>query len=163
MKKLLLTILSFTCLASLRADEVAFQLAFTPDVAIHPRTTYVRGISLDIWGENPQTSFNLGVINGSTGESVGFSWALLGNYAESYTGIQWGFVNYCERDFLGWQGGLLNISQGNFTGLQTGFVNYAENLKGIQLGLLNIAMNNPWFSEFPTKLATGFPIVNWSF
>jgi hypothetical protein len=42
-------------------------------------------------------------------------------------------------------------------------VNYAENLRGVQVGLANVAMNNPWFNEFPDKLATGFPIVNWSF
>jgi hypothetical protein len=44
-----------------------------------------------------------------------------------------------------------------------GLVNYAENLHGVQIGLANIALNNPWFKEFPDKLATGFPIVNWSF
>jgi hypothetical protein len=38
-----------------------------------------------------------------------------------------------------------------------------ENLDGVQIGLINIAMNNPWFTEFPDKLATGFPFVNWSF
>ncbi len=48
-------------------------------------------------------------------------------------------------------------------GLQVGLVNYAEELHGVQIGLANIAINNPWFSEFPDKLATGFPIVNWSF
>jgi hypothetical protein len=42
-------------------------------------------------------------------------------------------------------------------------VNYSENLRGVQIGLVNIARNNPWFNEFPDKLATGFPIVNWSF
>jgi len=33
----------------------------------------------------------------------------------------------------------------------------------VQVGLVNVARNNPWFHEFPDKFATGFPILNWSF
>jgi len=47
--------------------------------------------------------------------------------------------------------------------LQLGFINYAENLHGVQIGLANIVRSNPWFSELPQNLATGFPFVNWSF
>jgi hypothetical protein len=42
-------------------------------------------------------------------------------------------------------------------------VNYAKNLRDVQIGLANLAMNSPKFDDFPDKLATGFPIVNWSF
>jgi hypothetical protein len=42
-------------------------------------------------------------------------------------------------------------------------INHAEHLQGLQIGLVNIARNNPWFRELPDKFATGFPIVNWSF
>lgn len=42
-------------------------------------------------------------------------------------------------------------------------MNYAENLRGVQIGFVNVAMNNPWFNEFTDLLATGFPIVNGSF
>jgi len=168
--------------ASLNAQESAFQLSLTPDIAIHPKTTQINGIALDIWGENPQHSLNLGFVNGSTGDSGGFTWSFF-NYADSYTGVSWGLVNYSRTSFVGWQGGLffcpclVNVSQGKFTGFQEGIVNcaqefhgfqlalvnYTENLHGVQIGLVNIALNNSWFDDFPDQLAKGFPIVNWSF
>jgi hypothetical protein len=64
--------------------------------------------------------------------------------------------------FTGFQSGAVNVSE-QVTGLQLGIVNYGQELHGVQVGLVNIAANNPWFTEFPDKLATGFPIVNWSF
>jgi hypothetical protein len=159
------------------AKEAGFQLSLTPDIAIHPKTTTIRGVSLDIWGENPQHSFNFGFVNGSTGESSGFSWAFIANYADSYTGVAWGMVNISQQKFVGWQDGLVNYSQGYFRGFQSGLVNisqeahglqwgvvnYTESLNGVQIGVVNVIRDNPWFSEFPDKLATGFPIVNWSF
>lgn len=169
--------------AGLKADDShPFQASLTPDFAIHPRTAEIRGLALSIWGENPQHGLALGFVNGSTGDSSGFTWGLF-NYADAYTGVAWGLANYSKDSFLGWQGGLfffpcvVNISKGTFTGFQEavvnyaqdfhgfqlGLVNYAENLRGVQIGLVNVAINNPWFHEFPDKLATGFPIVNWSF
>jgi len=161
--------------ASASAQEI-FQASLTPDIAIHSRTTQINGFALNIWGENPQHSFNLGLVNGSTGESKGFSLGLV-NYAEDYTGFAYGLVNISSQRFSGVQMAYVNVSSGeffgvqdgwvniaeNFTGLQYGLVNYAKNLRGVQIGVVNIARNNPWFKEFPDKLATGFPIVNWSF
>ena len=162
--------------AGLQADESLFQASLTPDIAIHPRTTQINGLALNIWGENRQSSLNLGFVNGSTGDSQGLTWGLV-NYADSYTGVAWGLINISRERFFGWQDGALNYAQGTFIGLQSGwinvaqdfqglqlgFVNYAENLNGVQLGLVNVALNNPWFNDFPDKLATGFPILNWSF
>ena len=184
MKKFLILALIVVGAASIHADEAAvqpgdtaFQLALIPDIAIHPRTTTIRAFSLGIWGENPQHGLTLGFVNGSTGESSGFSWALIGNYANSYHGVQWGFINISSDKYFGWQDGFVNYSKGTFEGLQSGFVNYsvdmtglqlgvfnyAETLHGVQVGLVNVARNNPWFSECPDKLATGFPLFNWSF
>lgn len=176
MKKLIILSALLAGTAGLKADESAFQASLTPDIAIHPRTTRINGFSLNIWGENPQSSLNLGFINGSTGVSQGLAWGLV-NYADSYTGVAWGIANISRENFLGWQCGAINYSQGAFTGLQNGFinvaskfqglqlslVNYSETLNGVQIGLVNVAVNNPWFDEFPDKLATAFPIVNWSF
>jgi hypothetical protein len=162
--------------ASLQAEDAALQLSLTPDIALFPKTTTIRGLSLNIWGENPQRGLTLGFVNGSTGDSSGFSWGLV-NYDDSYHGVQWGVVNYSRESFIGWQRGFVNVSQGTFegfqsggvnvsedtTGLQLGLINYAQQLKGVQVGFINVAANNPWFTEFPEKLATGFPIVNWSF
>ena len=177
MKKLITIALLIVGGANTHAEEAAFQLSLTPDIALEPRTTTIRGFSLGIWSENPQHSLTLGFVNGSTEESSGFSWALIGNYSVSYSGVQWGFINISSDKYVGWQDGFVNYSKGTFTGLQSGFINfskdfnglqlgvfnYAENLHGVQVGLVNVARNNPWFSEFPDKLATGFPLVNWSF
>jgi hypothetical protein len=182
-KKLLVIAVLTIGTAALQADEThGFQASLTPDVAIYPKTAEIRGLSLSIWGENPQQGVALGFVNGSTGDSSGFTWGIY-NYADSYTGVSWGLANYSKTSFVGWQGGVLfcpclaNVSKEKFVGfqeavvnyaedfhgLQLGLVNYAENLHGVQIGLANIAINNPWFDDFPDKLATGFPIVNWSF
>lgn len=175
MKKLIILSAFIAGGVSLHAEEF-FQASLTPDIAIFSRTTEIHGLALSIWGENPQHAIALGFVNGSTGDSGGFSLSLV-NYADSYTGVAWGVVNVNNDQFVGWQCGFFNISQGAFrglqlgginvakdyNGLQLGFVNYSENLHGVQVGFINVAMNNPWFSEFPDKLATGFPVVNWSF
>jgi len=156
---------------------VGLQLSLTPDIALHSKDTTVRGVSLGIWGENPQHGLTLGIVNGSTGDSCGFSWAWGINYADSYTGVQWALVTVSKEKFVGWQAAALNYSQGTFEGLQSGFVNiaqdatgvqlgavnYTENLRGVQIGFLNVVKNNGWFDEFPNKLAMVFPFVNWSF
>jgi hypothetical protein len=178
MKKLFILTIFLIGTAGLKADETAvFQASLTPDIAIHPTTTEIHGLSLNIWGENPQQGVALGLVNGSSGDSSGFSWGLV-NYSDSYTGVSWSIVDVNRTSFVGWQSGWINIAEGEFTGfqsgwlvnyakdfhgLQLGLVNYSQNLRGVQIGLANIAMNNPWFSDFPDKLATGFPIVNWSF
>jgi hypothetical protein len=164
MKNLIIIIALVISAAGLRADEShGFQASLTPDIAIYSKTTEIRGLSLNIWGENPQHGAALGFVNGSTGDSSGFSWAFFANYADSYTGVEWSMVNITKTSFVGWQAGMVNYSEGKFNGLQTGIVNYAENLHGVQIGFANIASNNPWFNDFPDKLATGFPFVNWSF
>lgn len=178
MKKIIVLTALVICAADLRADEThCFQASLTPDIAIYPKTTQINGIALDIWGQNPQHSLNLGFVNGSTDDSCGFTWGLV-NYSESYTGVSWALVNVSQTSFTGWQSGWVNVAQDKFVGfqsgwilnyakemhgLQLGLVNYTEELRGVQIGLANIAINNPWFSDFPDKLATGFPIVNWSF
>jgi hypothetical protein len=176
MKTKLVNALLFASAAGIYAQNAPIQLSLTPDIAVQPRTTIIDGLSLNIWGENPQHGLTLGIVNGSTGDSAGFSWGIV-NYDDSYHGVQWGVVNVSKQEFVGWQRGLVNFDQGTFTGFQSGlvnvaedargfqlgFVNYAQRLNGLQIGIVNAAMNNPWFNEFPDKLATAFPIVNWSF
>jgi hypothetical protein len=160
--KRIITILALTCaVVGAKAEEKFLQLSLTPDIALESRETYISGISLNIWGENPQTAFALGFVNGSTGQSVGFSWGLV-NYCEDYTGVHWGFVNYAKGKFVGWQSACVNVAK-EVRGLQWGFVNYTESLYGVQLGAINVVKDNPWFEEFPNKLAKGFVFLNWSF
>ena len=163
-----------------------FQASLTPDAALYDRNDQINGLTLSIWGENPQTSLAIGLVNGSTGNSAGVRLALLLNYADSYTGLQWGLINYTKGDFLGWQGGFLfgvaisvmNYTGGTMKGLQTGVVNYAGRLTGLQLGLLNYAAaadtgvqiglvnlmpENRCFTGLPDELAPGMIFVNWHF
>jgi hypothetical protein len=178
MKKLIILSALVASVAAVKAaDEPFFQASLTPDIAIQSKETRISGITLNIWGENPQSAFSLGFVNGSTGESKGFTWGIFCNYADSYSGVAWSLVNVSKKNFVGWQAGLVNYSEGTFTGFQSswinvsqefkgfqlGLVNYAEKLQGLQIGFVNVALNNPWFKEFPNKFATGFPIVNWSF
>jgi hypothetical protein len=176
MKKLLIISAFVAGTIAVRADESAFQASLTPSMAIHSSSTQINGLSLSIWGENPQKGVALGFINGSTGESQGFNWGLY-NYSESYTGVQWAIANYNEKSFVGWQYAFVNYDVGSFKGfewgfvnvaqethgLQMGVVNYADNLSGVQLGFVNIVNDNDWFTEFPNELAKGFVFVNWSF
>ncbi len=174
------------------AGSKPIQLSLTPDIALFDRTERINGLTLNIWGENPQSALALGFVNGSTDKSAGLSWGLL-NYADNYKGVEWGLVNYTKGDFDGWQRGLVNYTKGDFDGwqdglvnytigsvkgLQTGVVNYAGKLTGLQLGLVNYAAtadsgvqiglvniipDNKWFSKFPKELAPGMIVVNWRF
>jgi len=196
MKKiLLLTCIGIIMVAAgqAMAESKPIQLSLTPDIAIFDRNTEIAGLTLSIWGENPQKSMALGFANGSTGMSAGFSLGFILNYADSYKGVQWAPVNYTKANFIGWQAGIVNYTggpmkglqigvvnyaEGPVKGLQTGVVNYAAHLTGLQLGLINYAAKatsgvqigviniipqNQWFAEFPNELAPGMVIVNWRF
>jgi len=181
MKKLvffvcIVAVMAFTGAAM--AESKPIQLSLTPDVAIHGKDTHIQGVTLNIWGENPQSALALGFVNGSTGSSAGFSWGFFVNYADSYKGVQWAPVNYNKSSFTGWQHAIVNYTAGSTKGLQTGLVNYAGHLTGLQLGLVNYAAKatsalqiglvnlipeNEWFTGLPGQLAPGMIIVNWRF
>jgi len=162
-----------------------FNLSLTPDVSVYGRNATIEGMTLSIWGQNPQKSFALGLVNGTADHSVGFSLGIL-NYADYYKGLQLGLVNYTKEDSTGFLGGFFgfifsgfNYTGGTMRGLYTGVVNYAGRLKGLelgivnyvdesdsgfQIGLLNIIHNNKsWFSNFPSELAPWMILVNWRF
>ncbi len=178
MKKALVFLMGMTIASGAMAGGKPLQLSLTPDVALHDRSTRIEGLSLGLWSENPQSALALGIVNGSTGQSEGLSWAFILNYADNYKGIHWAPINYTKGDFLGWQGGLVNYTEGRMKGLQTGYVNYAGQLTGLQLGLLNYARTaetgvqvglvnllpqNEWFAGLPNELAPGMIFVNWRF
>ncbi len=177
MKKVTMIALGCMLASSVLAEESKpFQASLTPDIAIHSSDTRINGVALSIWGENPQSAFALGFVNGSTGDSVGLSIGLA-NYAENYTGVQWGIFNCTSGSFVGWQDGFVNYANNmkglqsgavnianNLTGLQWGWVNYAKTVdNGVQIGLVNLMPENEWFSNFPDELAKGMVIVNWHF
>ena len=183
MKKLLIVLagvlIASGAMAQIKLTETKpFNASILPDLAIYDRSERIEGLTLSIWGENPQTSLALGIVNGTSGDSAGFSWAFLLNYADDYKGVQWAPVNYVTGDFLGWQAAFVNYTGGSMKGLQTGwvncagkltglqfgFVNYAETGKtGVQIGLVNLIPDNRWFSGLPNELAPGMIFVNWRF
>jgi hypothetical protein len=179
MKKIVLLACLVVIVASSQAmASKAIQLSLVPDIALQPRGTRIDGVSLNIWGENPQTSFALGIVNGFDGMSKGFSLGLLLNYSDSYTGVQWGLANYSEGSFFGWQAGALDYTAGMMQGIQTGLVNYAGQLRGVQIGLVNYAAStqtgvqigliniiphNTWFTRFPDEIAPAMVLLNWRF
>jgi hypothetical protein len=179
MKRLAL-VLALVFSAVVMAQSKPFQASLTPNIAIHDSTTLIEGLTLSVWGENPQRSLAIGIANGSTGDSAGFSVGILLNYADSYTGVMWGFVNFTTGEVLGWQDGFVNYSEGSMTGLQTGWVNYAQRMKGLQLGFVNFAesanevlvqvgllniirTNETWFADLPDEMAPAMVFVNWKF
>jgi hypothetical protein len=162
MKNLVIIALIFFAASSAYAESPVFQASLVPDIAIHSKDTHIKGFSLSVWGENPNSGFALGFVNGSTGNSVGFSWGLF-NYAQSYTGVEMAPVNIAFKNFTGIQTGLFNYTE-TLTGLQLGTVNIVKTSKsGIQIGVVNIIQDNPWFKGFPKQLATGMVFVNWGF
>lgn len=162
MKKFMLIVSICLLASSAYADTKPFQLSLVPEVAIHPKGTRIEGVTLNIWGENPQSAFALGFVNGSTGDSAGFSWGLF-NYAQNYKGVEWAWVNVASGNFVGWQYGFFNYA-GTFSGLQLGAVNFAQTARsGLQIGFINIIPQNEWFSGLPNGLAKGMVFVNWRF
>ncbi|TYB32848.1 MAG: hypothetical protein FXF49_09300 [Flexistipes sinusarabici] len=181
MKKLISFVIFAICLSTFTgaiAETKPVQLSLTPDIAVHDKDAYIKGLTLNIWGENPQSALALGFVNGATGDSKGFSLGIFLNYAENYKGVQWSLVNYTKSDFVGWQTGIINYNKGltkglqsgvanysdSFTGLQLGVVNYAATMKkGVQIGVINIIRENEWFTNLPNEFAKGMTIVNWRF
>ena len=141
-----------------------FNLSLVPDIAVYKRTEVIEGFTLSIWGENEQRSFALGFVNGSTGNSLGFSFGLM-NYSDNYQGAHLSAFNWSKGNFVGFQGGIVNFCQGSFTGVQFGLVNYTEVMEsGLQIGLINIITETQtWFSEFPKRVAPGMIFANWRF
>lgn len=165
MKKFLLVLIGCFCATEAFAETQPFQLSLIPDVAIHAKTTHIKGVSLSIWGENPQTALAIGVVNGSTGNSSGLSFGLLANYAQSYKGAHLAWIaNYSSARFTGLQMAAFNYAE-RINGLQLGFINFAAATdRGVQVGLINIMKSTQtWFTNLPDELAPAMVFVNWRF
>ncbi|OGV36552.1 MAG: hypothetical protein A2020_10135 [Lentisphaerae bacterium GWF2_45_14] len=177
MKKLFACLVTILVTTGVMAETKPFNLSLTPDIAVYNRSTTIEGITLSVWGENPQTALSLGFVNGSTGTSIGLSWGVFFNYADNYKGVQWALINYAKQDSLGWNAGFINYTEGFMMGLLTGVVNYANRLKGVQFGLVNyveetdtgfqiglvniIKHNRSWFGNMPDEFAPVMILVNW--
>ncbi len=177
----LLLILSAFLVASapaLAGGAKAVNFSAIPNVALYPKTEVIHGFTLSLWGENEQTSFALGLVNGLTGNSSGLALGVF-NYSDNYTGAQLGFFNWARKNTTGLQGAFANYTAGVLHGAQVGIVNVAGKLRGLQLGFVNYAQSaengiqvgfvnvltqtTGWFSEFPKNVAPVMLFANWRF
>lgn len=145
-KTLILCVIASVMSSTAFAGSKAFQASLAPGIAVHDRNQKIKGLTLSVWGENPQTSLALGIINGTAGNSGGLSLGFV-NYGDIYKGVQLGFINTDHK----------------LHGFQLGFLNFAESTKtGFQFGLINIIKTNrKWFSNFPDEIAPFMLFVNW--
>jgi len=178
MKKTVVLVCLLVFLTAGQAAAAAmFQLSLTPDIALHDRDTRIEGVSLNIWGENEQSSFALGLVNGFKKGSEGAAIGLF-NYSDGYTGFQLAGINYTSGSMLGWQMGLFDYTVGSMQGIQIGLINFAGHLKGlqigavnyaaaassgVQIGIINIIPTNEWFTRFPDQIAPAMVLFNWRF
>jgi hypothetical protein len=130
----------------LMADDPFFQASLTPEFAIHTKSQMIKGISVSVWGENPQSSCAFGFINGTKNDSMGAMFGLV-NYSEKYSGAQFSILNTSEQ-MKGAQCGLINRSKTADPVFQFGFINIIES-------------NKIWFKDFPYSLAPIMILVNW--
>jgi len=132
------------------AGSKVFQASLVPGIALHNRHQQIDGFTLSFWGENPQSSLALGIINGTAGNSGGLSLGFLnygGGKGSTYKGVRFGAIN-AEKKLHGFQLGILNIAKDTKTGLQFGLINI-------------ILKNKKWFSNFPNEIAPFTILVNW--
>ncbi len=194
LRKTLPTLISSLALlaatASLKA-QAAFQFGFfAPDLQLVDANEDVRGLRINfVYGENANMSgVDLGIVNSTTENFVGFGWApganLVGGDA---VGIQWTWIYaHTAGEFTGWQSGVvarisgagssglqsgwINLVEADLTGVQIGLFNRAESIRGVQLGFVN------WAERLDGGIQIGFvnyarnsdifpilPIVNWQF
>jgi hypothetical protein len=185
MNKFIVILLGSVIATGAFAESKGFQASLVPDIAVHDRDVDINGVSIGVWNENPSSKFQwqLGFVNGATGDSAGVQWFIFlptfYNYAESYKGAQLAFVNWTADEFIGAQlgfvngagdligaqAGVFNYAKNTTAGVQLGLVNYTETVDSwiFQVGLVNFIADNNWFSDFPSDLAKGMVLVNWSF
>lgn len=113
----------------------------------------------------------VGAVNRAIADSFGFQIGGFNSCATNLGGFQGGAVNMVSGDFYGYQSsgvvsvvkgdgaglqtGVFNFAHGNFDGVQIGVVNSAADLRGVQIGLININSSSRFLSFCP--------VVNFSF
>ena len=103
----------------------------------------VRGIKSAYFYETADTVYGLegALVSINRSEMKGIHGGLVSWNKGEMVGLHSGFVTIDEGDVTGVEWGFVNYNKGHLTGVQLGFVNYVNNIKGLQIGLLNIAKN----------------------
>jgi hypothetical protein len=175
----LLLLSSFFLLPSgTAAQDNPFQIAFIgPTMQLVDDDADVRGIRLNLlYGVNRNMSgLDLGLINHTNGTMSGVGFGVINVTDDGFSGWQSGMVNVAKGEFTGLQWAPWSIvSLANFIdtgegaqiavafnqaerlrGFQLSLVNVADDMHGVQVGLINIIRSK---SDFPV-----LPIVNWKF
>jgi len=100
----------------------------------------VYGVRINLgWGAFVNTSgLDLGLFSNTKRDFAGISTSVFGGCAgESMKGIQVGLVNIVGGNAYGLQTAAVNVVNGGAYGLQVGAVNFAQDLHGVQIGVLN--------------------------
>jgi hypothetical protein len=160
------------------AQENPFQIAFVgPTMQLVDDDEDVKGIRLNlIYGVNRNVSgLDIGLINHTNGEMAGVGVGIVNVADGAFTGWQAGVVNVSQGQMTGLQWSPWSIlSLANFAvaaegaqiaaafnraeyidGFQFSLVNVADDMYGVQVGLINIIRSKPDFWILP--------IVNWKF
>ena len=152
--KTTLTILAVLFVTSnLFAQSSPIQLSLWNPIQIVDEANSVGVFRLSLYGVNSgMTGLDLGIWNETRSQTqVGLQWGIVGKSLGGFQGWQANMVNISSNMFEGFQSGWINYHSGKFTGLQFSLVNYAEEMNGIQLGLINIIQKGgflPWFILF---------------
>jgi hypothetical protein len=157
------------------AQENPFQIAFIgPTLQLVDDDEDVKGIRLNLpYGVNRNvTGLDLGFINHTKGEFSGVEFGIVNLTEGPFAGWQNGIINIAQDRFTGLQFDPLTLANVVGTGegaqiawgfnkadylygFQLALVNIAEDMEGLQVGLINIIRSKPtlWI----------LPLVNWKF
>ncbi len=132
------------------------QLALVPTIQLVPQDESIRGLRLNIYGDNQSVSgVDIGLMHETKSRFGGVGFGLLNIVHGEARGLQFsGIYSGADDRMSGLQVGIVNHS-GNIHGLQIGLANFADDMTGIQIGLWNeIKSKENW---------TVVPIINAAF
>jgi len=140
------------------ASETAkpIQFALVPTVQLVPQDQSVRGLRLNIYGDNQNMSgVDIGLMHETKDRFSGVGFGLLNIVHGQARGLQFsGIYSGADDRMSGLQVGIVNRSN-NIHGIQIGLANFADDMTGIQIGLWNeIKSKENW---------TVVPIINAAF
>lgn len=139
-----------------QSDHKPFQLALWNTLQIVPQEQSVRGIRLNVYGENKNMKgCDIGIVNKTNGYQKGAQFGIKNQTEYEFTGFRAGIVNFSGGEFKGYETGIANLLDNNGTGWAAGGVNivnddfkgllsgicniqFADNIDGVNLGIINL-------------------------
>jgi hypothetical protein len=145
-----------------------FQFALAAPVQLFNEHASTAGLRINIlYGRSENVAgIDVGVVNHATDKVAGLQLGVANIGGGEMSGIQASAFNKVYENAYGWQSGaictsvdgngaglqtsgILNQVSKTFRGLQVGLVNIADELHGVQIGLLNFNRASNYFSFFP--------------